>query len=182
MKRLVSKGFTLIEVIVVAAIIAVLAGIIVPLVFKEIDNAKISRAQGDMKSIQSAMMVFKKDTGLWPRKDRSNACAESVTLLTGDGNLPSGLADVGFDTTSAVSLSEYLINSIASDCYGTAFKGPYIPSVTADPWGNAYVINADGFAVSDNRVWILSAGPNGIMETNPRRESIEGDDIGIRIK
>jgi len=36
-----------------------LAGIIVPLVFKEVDEAKISKAKADIKTIQTATMFYK---------------------------------------------------------------------------------------------------------------------------
>ena len=57
-----NRGFTLIEVIVVAAIIAILAGILVPMIFNQIDEAKKTRAQADCKTISTAILMFRKDT------------------------------------------------------------------------------------------------------------------------
>ena len=89
------KGFTLIEVIVVAGIIAILAGILVPLIFKEIDESRITRATADIKSIATSMLVLKKDTGQWPV---SSACANNVTILnSSSGTLPALAA--GWDSS-----------------------------------------------------------------------------------
>ena len=55
------RGFTLIEVIVVAGIIAILAGILVPMIFKEIDESRITRASADVRSISAAMIVFRRN-------------------------------------------------------------------------------------------------------------------------
>ena len=65
------KGCTLIEVIVVAGIIAILAGILVPLILKEIDESRITRATADIKSISSAILILKKDTAQWPVMDQA---------------------------------------------------------------------------------------------------------------
>jgi len=182
MKLKRNDGFTLIEVIVVAGIIAVLAGILVPIIFKEIDESKKTRALADIKSISTSLMVFKKDTGSWPTL--TGACAPGVTLLVGSGNMPANYAAMGFDDASKVNLSEPLsLNSGA--CY-TNWKGPYMATVTADPWGNAYIINADALS-GTGAVWILSAGPNGSaaaggVETSAVATVVAGDDIGIRIQ
>lgn len=172
------SGFTLVEVIVVAGIIAILAGILVPLILKEIDESRISRAVADIRSISSALIVFKKDNGPWPTLD--SACASVLTLLVGDGNVPSGLAAQGFDDTSDINFSESLsLNS--NGCY-TRWKGPYIAMISADPWGYAYVTNAKEFNTSGAPVWILSAGPNGIVETNIAATAVVGDDVALRMK
>lgn len=57
-----------------------LAGILVPLIIKEIDESKIARASADVRSISSALIVLKKDTGQWPV---NAACTPAVTLLMG---------------------------------------------------------------------------------------------------
>lgn len=126
MRRLIrgEKGFTLIEVLVVAGIIAILAGILVPLILKEIDESRVSRAYGDIRSISAAMIVFKKDTGLWP--DMDGSCQHSITFLRGIGALPQGLSDAGFDTTVEGSYNALLVSSEAATCYNN-WKGAYIP-------------------------------------------------------
>lgn len=171
------KGFTLIEVLVVAGIIAILAGILVPLILKEIDESRVSRAYGDIRSISAAMIVFKKDTGMWP--DMDNNCQRTITLLRGDGSLPQDYAAKGFDGTVDSHYSSHLVQTVG--CYPN-WKGSYTAWVTADPWGNSYITNADAFRNNIGAIWILSAGPNGIVDTPANSDLVNGDDIGLRLR
>ncbi|OGW52622.1 MAG: hypothetical protein A2Y81_05260 [Nitrospirae bacterium RBG_13_43_8] len=172
------KGFTLIEVIVVAGIIAILASILIPMILKEIDESRITKAQADARSIFAAIVVFKKDVAQWPVMDAT--CAANVTLLNGGGNLPAGLAAMGYDVSSTSSYNDHLAAD-TNGCYNN-WKGTYMTDVTADPWGNAYITNASDFSIAGNPVWIISVGPNGQIETPSFSPTLIGDDIGMRIK
>jgi general secretion pathway protein G len=172
-------GFTLIEVIVIVAILAILAGILAPMIFSQIDEAKITRATSDAKAINTAILVFRKDIGQWPNKD--GECAPNLTLLTGDGTLPSNLAAFGFDTRNKAFFADSL-ETDDNNCWPNTWKGPYLKMVTADPWGNAYFLNPGNFDVSGGAVWVYSAGPNGLVETFAGAMASGGDDIGIRVK
>ena len=172
------NGFTLVEVIVVAGIIAILAGILVPLILKEIDEARITRAYADVRSISTAAIIMRKDTGKWPNLD--GGCSPTVTLLYGDGNLPGGLGAASFDQSTSVYFDDYL-NTDAAGCYGAKWKGPYLAHISADPWGNSYIVNADIFTAT-GPVWILSAGPNGSVDTNAASTTLQGDDVGMRLQ
>jgi len=174
-----NAGFTLIEVIVVAGIIAILAGILVPLIFKEIDESRITRAAADTKSISTAMIVFRKDTAQWLVMDEN--CDPNVTFLSGAGNLPSNLAAMGYDTAVASSYDSHF-SADANDCYAPNWKGPYMAMVTADPWGNTYITNANSFETAGQPLWIISAGPNRQLETAANSTTLQGDDIGLRMK
>lgn len=174
----VQRGFTLIEVIVVAGIIAILAGILVPIIFKEIDEAKITRAAADIRSISSALIVLKKDTGQWPVYD--NACNQTATLVAGSGNVPTNYVAMGFDGSIQTIFDDFFIKD-AGGCYRN-WKGPYMASVTFDPWSNAYIMNVKEFPVANSPVWIISAGPNGLLDTNASDNISGGDDIGLRLK
>ena len=173
-------GFTLVEVIVIVAILAILAGILVPMIFSQIDEARIARAESDAKSISSAMLAFRKDVAVWPNQAGPD-CNPSITLLHGGGNEPASLAAAGFNTTS----KERIMNSLMRDnqeCYDTTlYKGPYLPQVEADPWGNHYFLAANNFN-NDSPVFILSAGPNGTVDTPSFSTQLLGDDIGLRVK
>ncbi len=171
------KGFTLIEVLVVAGIVAILAGILVPLILKEIDESRISRAYGDIRSISAAMLVFKKDTGMWP--DMDNNCQRTVTLLRGVGNMPQDASNKGFVNTVESTYNDHLVQT--SGCYNN-WKGAYIAWVTADPWGNSYITNADAFRIDSGPIWILSAGPDGIVDTPSTGDMLLNDDIGLRLR
>jgi len=173
------KGFTLVEVLVVAGIIAILAGILVPLILKEIDESRVSRAYGDIRSISAAILVFKKDTGQWPDMDAN--CQHTVTLLRGVGSLPQDFAAKNFSNAVESTYNDHLVSAQASNCYQN-WKGAYIAWVTADPWGNSYITNADAFRNDTGPIWILSAGPNGIVDTPSNNDQLMNDDIGLRLR
>lgn len=50
-----------------------------------------------------------------------------------------------------------------------------------DAWGRCFLLNADGFSKGDP-VWLISAGPNGLIDTPPDALVLGGDDIGGRLR
>jgi prepilin-type N-terminal cleavage/methylation domain-containing protein len=60
------KAFTLVEIMVVIAIIGILGAVITPNAFKAIEKAKVARVTADTKSIKSGGLAFYSDIGLWP--------------------------------------------------------------------------------------------------------------------
>ena len=65
-----SRGFTLIEVMVVVVILAILAGIIVPRIMGRPEEAKRTKAQIDIKAIEEALNLYKLDNGEYPTTDQ----------------------------------------------------------------------------------------------------------------
>jgi len=61
-----SKGFTLIELMVVVAIIGILAASTAPTVTGLIDKAKRAKAVSEIRSIATAALAYKDDNGVWP--------------------------------------------------------------------------------------------------------------------
>lgn len=181
-QRKSNAGFTLIEVIVIVAILAILAGILAPMIFRQIDDAKLSRAEADAKSISSAIFAFRKDLGTWPNLSGPD-CGPNTALLVGHGNLPQDLAAMAYTTDPQVNMLSVLMRD-DEECYSSTdlYKGPYLPLVTPDPWGNAYILAADQFELDGRAVFVMSAGPNGKIETPVFAVTPLGDDIGIRIK
>lgn len=78
-----ANGFTLIELIVVIAVIGILAAIIAPNAFKAIEKAKIARTSADMKTIKTSVLNYYADTGRWPACHYINTI--NSPLLTNDG-------------------------------------------------------------------------------------------------
>lgn len=67
MKKLQSnRGFTLLEIIVVVAIIAILAAYIAPKVAGRVDDARISKAKSDIRVLESSLELYKLDNFVYP--------------------------------------------------------------------------------------------------------------------
>lgn len=188
------RGFTLIEVIVVAGIIAILAGILVPMIMNQIDEAKNARASSDCKSISTAVTLFKRDTGKWPYYMPGD-CSQTYTTIQGGGTIPPQDNPSGSWGVSLNDIAMGLILNlpevqppVVQSCYNNKAQS-YLPQANPDPWGNQYVINAANFA-GNNPVWVISAGPNGCLDTSSNSQSLNdaqstcgpADDIGIRIR
>jgi general secretion pathway protein G len=71
-----SKGFTLLELLVVLLIIALLAGYVGPKLFGEVGKAKTKTAASQMKSLADALDHYRLDTGHYPSTE------QGLTVLT----------------------------------------------------------------------------------------------------
>ena len=119
--RLNRKGFTLIEVIVVAAIIAILAGILVPMIFNQIDEAKKTKAVGEVKTLQQTVATIRTNTLRWPTVSvDSGSCAEDVGYLWNTASKLPDLTKVSALTGSGISMFDVIgqpQGSKVSACY-----------------------------------------------------------------
>jgi len=70
MKRNRQAGFTLIEIMVVVAIIAILGAAVVPKILDRPGKARIVRAQTDIGSIAAALELYKLDNFAYPSTDQ----------------------------------------------------------------------------------------------------------------
>ena len=61
-----SKGFTLIELLIVIAIILILISIALPNFLEAQIRAKVTRAQGDMNSLATALESYQIDWKMYP--------------------------------------------------------------------------------------------------------------------
>ena len=73
MKRSSHSGFTLIEVLVVVAILGILAAIIVPRLMDRPDEAKRVAAKADVNALASALKIYRLDNGFYPSTDQGLA-------------------------------------------------------------------------------------------------------------
>ncbi len=75
-------AFTLIELLIVVAIIGILAAIAVPNFLNAQMRAKIARAEAELKTIQTAMEMYRIDNNAYLRRDVINRRDELALLTT----------------------------------------------------------------------------------------------------
>jgi len=62
----IPRGFTLIELMVVVVILGMLATMVMPKILDKPEQARRTKAKVDIRSVQSALGMFKTDTGRFP--------------------------------------------------------------------------------------------------------------------
>ncbi|MDT8420891.1 MAG: type II secretion system major pseudopilin GspG [Desulfuromonadales bacterium] len=71
MRRIIdTRGFTLIEIMVVVVILGILAGIVVPRLLDRPEEARRTKAAVQIKSIEEALGLFKLDNGFYPSTEQ----------------------------------------------------------------------------------------------------------------
>jgi len=131
-----SRGFTLIEIMVVVVIIGLLAAVIVPNVVNKVDEARVTRAKADIASIESALTIFRLDNSKYPTTEQGLA---ALTTQPTDPSIrnwrPGG----------------YLTKKVGKDPWGNEYRyaqpgtsGPYdIVSLGADGKEGGDGVNKD---------------------------------------
>ena len=104
------KGFSLIELLIVVAIIGIIAAIAVPQLMNAMDRGRQRRSMADMRNIATAAGTFRVDTGAYPA-----ALANLVPLYMQVTPEKDGW---GFDyvwTEGAPAAGDYTIECLGSD-------------------------------------------------------------------
>jgi general secretion pathway protein G len=92
-KRIILKGFTLIELTIVVVILGLLATVVVPRMLNRPEQARRAKAKIDIRSIESALALFKADTGRFP------TTAEGLEALVSDPGVKGYNKDAYLDKT-----------------------------------------------------------------------------------
>jgi general secretion pathway protein G len=70
MKKILSRGFTLIEVMIVVVILGILAVAVIPKLLDRPDQARVIAAQSDIRVILQQLKLYKLDNGTYPTTDQ----------------------------------------------------------------------------------------------------------------
>lgn len=79
------SGFTLIEVMVVVVILGILAAVVVPRIMSRPDEARVTRAQQDIRVLAAALNLYKLDNFSYPSTEQG-----LEALVERPGGLPAG--------------------------------------------------------------------------------------------
>jgi general secretion pathway protein G len=143
-KRFLSSclGFTLIELMVVIVILGILATFIMPRIMGRPEEARRAAAKAQIRSIESALKLFKLDNGFYPSTEQG---LEALVRPPTTGRIPEHFREGGY-----------------------LEKG----RVPNDPWGRPYVYISPGIHNSDYDLKSLGAdgeeggeGPNADIES-----------------
>ena len=141
------SGFTMIELLVVMAVIGVLMSLLFPAVQGALDSAKKAQAKNDVVQIATAIVAYDTEYGRLPN---SNAAPQVV-----NSNILGALT--GTDTN--LNPRKIIFLEIQTSKKG---KGGISPSgIFVDPWANSYYVALDGDY--DNQVGVST---NGTDSTN----------------
>lgn len=88
-----TQGFTLIEIMVVVVILGILASIVVPKLLDRPDQAKVTKAQLDIKGIEESLGMFKLDNGFFPSTEQG---LSSLVTIPDSGRIPTKYPDGGY--------------------------------------------------------------------------------------
>jgi hypothetical protein len=210
------------------AVLAVLAGAVLPVASDSVSTARIVRARNDLAQISAGLVNFMRDVGPFVFDGAylnstalPSGTVRPVRLLVSDGAAPNTAGDLPrsgvpagllVDPRSFATVPQWAVGDRSDllDLHlrfnargyprsaggpGTGWNGPYVArEIAGDPWGNRYMINVAYLrgmsgGVSDCAscaVFVISAGPNGAVET-PFRQQIAnamsfGDDLVVRIQ
>ncbi len=146
------RGFTLVEIMIVVAIIGLLAGFGIPAIFRSVKNSRIKQTQTELEMMSAAILQLAWDTGKWPN---------------GQARTTGGSAEMWDISLARCGLLD------TDGTYGE-WKGPYYDGEIKDPWGNPYFFDPDFRVDGVNRVVVGSFGPNGWG-----RNRYDSDDIYV---
>jgi len=170
-------GFTMVEIIVVIAVIAILAGFLTPTVIKQIQKSKVSKVSNDLDAVVTAFNDYFVDTAEWPDYtgktgnvdfEKFSCLYKNTKSLTGwDGPYLNESVDVKGTQQVALKGSKGKPNTGIVDAWGQIYK-----IATAIPGSKE--------GGTRGAMAVICGGPNKKIETstaNAIKGAPSGDDM-----
>lgn len=137
------KGFSLVEILVVIAIIAALAGASYPVITNALTKAKVTEAEKVAADLIVAVNAFEDKYGFLPYPSSETPGADLEVYKTDNGKLLKVLMGKD-DTLNENNLPFFEFQPAESKRNGIDFGGGGdTPKGLYDPWGNPYIIVID---------------------------------------
>ncbi|GEM_PF-2310946 len=159
----------LLEGVLGLALLLAMAGVVGPGVADTLAEGRQVSALSQLQEVVDGLRSYSHDTLTLPTGIKGRT---DVSWLYGPGELP--LDNPFADGGSARPLSDALLDDTMG---GMGWNGPYIDELSADPWGNALLVNVDGLVNGREQAFVLSAGLDGVVNTAPSAQKAGGDDI-----
>ena len=195
----VETGFTMIEVVITLAVVAILAAVLIPLISQNIQSARFARAGSDVATLGKAVVQFHQDMAAWPI---AKGGVQVRLLFSDTDNDNNGVPDTssiplgwnGIAPADSSSLYYDLINNSNGYTPGPradgmpSWNGPYLSAARPDPWGYPYLVNAQQLWPGNiGNVYVVSAGPGrpATVETpfdGSGPPPADSDDITFRLR
>ena len=109
-----SRGFTLLEIIVVVFILSLLAAIVAPRIIGRTDDARIAQAKVQIRNFETGLKLFKMDNGFYPDTQQG---LDALVEKPGTGQIPQKYREGGYLEQKKIPL---------------------------DPWNNPYIYVSPG--------------------------------------
>jgi len=188
-----TRGFTLIEIITVLAILSILASVLIPITIKNIDESRLTAAQKDTNAIATAIVNFHIDTKLWPVYTTYPGSENIYILETAKGGDATATGNGVWLSANSDYFFKHLVDNETNPQY-TNWRGPYLGELKTDPWGRRYYASVGslwdnggwGSGADPAQAWVISSGPDGNIDTDPKGTlnsdpTGASDDIGFLI-
>jgi prepilin-type N-terminal cleavage/methylation domain-containing protein len=178
-KAFTPKGFTLVELLVVVGIIAILIGLLFPVLNKARITADIAAQKGDFQTIMTAIANYKADFGVIPQNTSQNQAPHVANPTTPPIRLYSLASALIGPGPAVTQLSNMTINSTAytvagdgADGYGfrasaQAFPTTLTTSASAGSMTVSIGALPPGWSITGSPIWPGLPSPLPASSGNP---------------
>ena len=167
------RGFTLMELIIVIAIIGILAGLTMPALRTARIRAREARARATIASLQIALSMYNADFGVYPQ---SGISFGGEHRMQANGN---SFFEMGRRPNLVAALDGYM--EFKGDDIEERTIGGIHGRVLLDPWGRAYIYVSRKVRCQDTGEWInapLDRGPFHPDTDNPENNTFNLFSLG----
>ena len=176
-----ARGFSAAEVMTILTAMTVLSGVAAPAMNEYLEDAKLLRAQHDVRTLSASLIRFFNDVG--PERGIDGGWAR-VDLLVGAGEAPLAATaaaqswTLGTTHEGVALLDDHLVvnevgYSVVDGPSRMGWRGAYLQDpVRSDPWGHRYAVNVGVMRSHYFDTVVLSAGPNGSVDSPFERDGL----------